>query len=146
MNLQLKSQNLVVPIFILALMFSLTVSNSKAAAINKPLTDTIHERIFMQVETQPMFPGGFQALGKFLSDNIHYPAVDKANKTEGRVICTFVIEKDGTISNIRAVRTPTQAMGEEAVRVLSLSPVWKPGYQGGKTVRVAYTIPISFKL
>lgn len=146
MNLKLKNQNLLAPLFVLALVFLLTLSTRKAAAINKSLTDTTRGPILNKVERYPEFPGGLEAFGKFLGDNIHYPAVDKANKTEGRVIVTFVVETNGALSNIRVVRTPTQAMGEEAVRVLSLSPAWKPGFQDGKFVRVAYTVPISFKL
>jgi TonB family protein len=145
MNQQFKIQNLAAALSILTLIFSINISNSKAAG-NKPLTDTTRGPVLNKVERYPEFPGGLQAFGEFLGKNIYYPAVDKANKTEGRVIVTFVVETNGALSNIHVMRTPTQAMGDEAVRVLSLSPAWKPGFQDGKYVRVAYTVPISFKL
>jgi TonB family protein len=146
MNLKVTLKKASAPLlFLMAALFVTTIYSSKAA-IRQSVTDTTKEGIFSRVDVQPQFPGGFEALGKFLGDNIHYPAADKASKIEGRVICTFVIEKDGTISNIRALRAPTQAMAEEAVRVLGLSPAWKPGYQNGKAVRVVYTIPIAFKI
>ncbi|MES2426301.1 MAG: TonB family protein [Bacteroidota bacterium] len=115
----------------------------------KVVTDTVPKKdnkVFSQVETQPQFLGGLQAFGKFLADNIHYPAADRASKTEGRVIASFIVEADGTLSDIKALRSPTQAMGAEAVRVLTKSPRWKPGYQFGHAVRVSYTVPISFTL
>ncbi|MCC8426891.1 energy transducer TonB [Mucilaginibacter sp. UR6-11] len=146
MNLSIK-QKPVAPLFILMLLFCFAaINNGQAANINKPFTDTTRDAVFSRVEMQPQFPGGLQAFGAFLGQNIHYPADDARNKIEGRVICTFVVEKDGTLSNIKVIRTPTEAMGKEAVRVLSLSPAWKPGYQGGKLVRVSYTVPISFSL
>ena len=118
-------------------------------ATKETVTDTVPKKdnkIFTQVEMQPVFPGGLQAFGKFLADNIHYPAEDRASKTEGRAIVTFVVEADGTLSDIRAIRSPTPAMGAEAVRVLTRSPRWKPGYQNGHVVRVSYTVPINFTL
>ncbi len=145
MNLKFKMKNLAAPLFVLTLMLSINVSNAKTT-VNKTLTDTTRDPVLNKVERLPEFPGGIDAFGKFLGDNIRYPTVDKANRTEGRVIVTFVVERNGALTNIKVVRTPTQAMGEEAVRVLSLSPAWKPGYQKGKVVRVSYTIPISFKL
>ncbi|MCC8426890.1 TonB family protein [Mucilaginibacter sp. UR6-11] len=104
------------------------------------------DKIFFKVEKQPMFPGGFPAFGSFLANNVHYPAEDKANKVSGMSIVTFVIEQDGTLTNIKVVRSPTEAMGKEAKRVLLLSPKWTPGYQDGKAVRVSYTVPIRFTL
>lgn len=146
MNLQLKNKNLAAPLFVLALIFSINVSNSKAAAINKSLIDTTRGPVLNKVERQPEFPGGLQAFGVFLGNNIKYPADDAKNKVSGRVICKFVVERDGSLTNIEVVRSPTEAMGKEAVRVLSLSPKWKPGYQGGKLVRVSYVVPIAFSL
>lgn len=141
MNLTTK-QKLAMPFFLLLLLF--VVTTSKAATINRPLADTT--RVFSQVETQPQYQGGLQAFGAFLGQNIHYPAEDAKNKIQGRVYCTFVIEKDGTVSNVKAIRSPTEAMAAEAVRVLSIMPPWKPGLNGGKPVRVAYTVPVNFSL
>jgi TonB family protein len=108
--------------------------------------DTRKDVVFSQVEKQPGFPGGYQAFGQYLANNIKYPTVDKQNKTEGRVIVTFVVETDGTLSDIRAVRSPSETLSAEAIRVLLRSPKWIPGVQNDRQVRVAYTIPIAFKL
>lgn len=132
-------------LFLMAVLFVTTIHSSKAA-IRRSVTDTIKERIFARVEMQPQFPGGLQAFGVFLGNNIKYPADDAKNKIQGRVICKFVVERDGRLTNIEVLRTPTEAMGNEAVRVLALSPKWTPGQQGGRLVRVAYTVPISFNL
>ena len=103
-------------------------------------------KIFSQVEKQPEFPGGLDAFGKYLGSNIKFPAVDRENGTSGRVICTFVVERDGSLTDIKAVRGPSQSMMDEAIRVLKKSPKWKPGIQNNRPVRVSYTVPISFTL
>ncbi|MES2378566.1 MAG: TonB family protein [Bacteroidota bacterium] len=140
-------------------------NNSEIPAENKPAEDgnkyiTIAENIdheikadtlpkgpiFSQVEKQPGFPGGLQAFGQYLANNIKYPTVDKENKTEGRVIVTFVVETDGTLSELKAVRSPSETLSAEAIRVLLRSPKWNPGIQKGRQVRVSYTVPIAFKL
>lgn len=102
--------------------------------------------IFSQVEKQPQFPGGLQQFGQYLANNIKYPATDKESKTEGRVIAQFVVEEDGTLSDIKAVRGPSETLKAEAVRVLLKSPKWKPGVQNNQLVRVSYTVPIQFSL
>ena len=95
----------------------------------------------------PEFPGGTEALIKFLQDNVTYPQIAKENNIEGRVLCQFVVEKDGTITDIQVVRSGGDAsLDKEAVRVLRLMPKWKPGKQQGKPVRVKYTVPVNFKL
>ncbi|MES2378567.1 MAG: energy transducer TonB [Bacteroidota bacterium] len=146
MNLKVALKKAVAPLlFLMPALFVTTIHSSKAA-ISRPVTDTIKEGIFARVDVQPQFPGGLQAFGVFLGNNIKYPADDAKNKIPGRVICKFVVEKDGHLSNIEVVRATTEAMGNEAVRVLSLSPKWTPGQQGGRLVRVYYTVPISFSL
>ena len=103
--------------------------------------------VFIVVEHMPEFPGGTEALIKFLQDNITYPQIAKENNIEGRVLCQFVVEKDGTITDIQVVRSGGDAsLDKEAVRVLRLMPKWKPGKQQGKPVRVKYTVPVNFKL
>jgi TonB family protein len=102
--------------------------------------------IFSQVEKQPQFPGGISGFGHYLADNIKYPAADKASKTEGRVIASFVVEKNGTLSDVKAMRGPSESMKAEAVRVLLKSPKWIPGVQNGHAVRVVYTVPIQFTI
>jgi TonB family protein len=143
MNLKVTLKKASAPLFLMVALFVTTIHSSKAA-ISRSVTDTIKERIFAHVERQPQFPGGLQAFGVFLGNNIKYPADDAKNKVQGRVICKFVVERDGSVSNIEVLSTTTEAMGKEAVRVLSLSPKWTPGYQDGRLVRVYYTVPINF--
>lgn len=104
------------------------------------------EEVFLQVETDPEFPGGVEAMMKFLADNIVYPQEAKDNKIEGRVIVTFVVEKDGSISSIRVLRDIGGGCGAEVVRVVKLMPKWKPGMQNGKPVRVQYNLPVQFTM
>jgi TonB family protein len=144
MNLKVTLKKASAPLlFLMAALFVTTIHSSKAA-IRPSVTDTIKEGIFSRVDVQPQFPGGLQAFGVFLGNNIKYPADDAKNKVQGKVICKFVVEKDGHLSNIEVVRATTEAMGKEAVRVLSSSPKWTPGQQNGRLVRVYYMVPINF--
>lgn len=102
--------------------------------------------VYTSVERVPEFPGGLEAFGKFLSTNIKYPAAAREQKIQGRVIITFVVERDGSLSNQRVVRGITGDLDNEALRVMKLSPQWKPGMQGDRTVRVQYSVPINFAL
>lgn len=101
---------------------------------------------FASVDVLPAFPGGSEGFGKFLAETIKYPTEAKANKITGKVIATFVVEKDGTLSGIKVLRGLGYGTEAEAVRVLNASPRWTPGMQKGKPVRVQFTIPISFEL
>lgn len=105
--------------------------------------DTTHNEVFTAVEVEPTFPGNF---GAFLGKNIHYPKADKDNNVQGKVFLQFVVEKDGSLSDIKVLRSPSKTLAEESIRVLSLSPKWHPGLQNGKPVRVMYTVPISYTL
>jgi len=120
-------------------------ADSPAEASAGDVAQNINQ-VFTAVEWQPTFPGGEQAFQRFLASNIKYPAKARANKTEGRVIATFVIEKDGSLTGIKIIRGIGDGADEEAARVLSLSPKWKPGVQNGKPVRVQYSVPINFWL
>jgi TonB family protein len=102
--------------------------------------------IFSAVEQVPEFTGGLTAFGNFLAKNIKYPAEARKNGVQGKVFISFVVEKDGSLSNIRVVRGVDNAIDREALRVLELSPKWTPGVQNGKPVRVSYSVPISFTL
>ena len=105
----------------------------------------MEEEVFVIVETMPEFPGGLQAMMKFIAENVQYPA--NAMEKGGRVVCQFVVEKDGHIGDIQVVRTSGDAsLDKEAVRVIGTMPKWKPGIQFGKPVRVTFTLPINFKL
>ena len=94
----------------------------------------------------PEFPGGQSALMKYLSENIRYPVIAQENGIEGRVICSFVVERDGSITDVQVVRGVDPSLDKEAVRVIQSMPKWKPGKQRGKPVRVRFTLPIVFRL
>ncbi len=112
----------------------------------KTLTIPDKNKVFTEVDAQPEFPGGVKKFYNFLAKNIHYPTIDRQKKVEGRVIVQFVVEKNGSLSTIKARRSPSETMAKEALRVMAASPKWKPGMQNGKPVRVMYTVPISFTL
>ena len=80
----------------------------------------------------------------FLATNISYPAVDRANKVNGKVFLTFIVEPDGSLSNLKAVLGPSETLKAEALRVLAKSAKWTPGQMGGKAVRTNFTVPINF--
>lgn len=98
------------------------------------------------VEVDPEFPGGMDALMKFLEDNIQYPPLALENGIEGRVYVTFVVEEDGSVTNPRLLRDIGGGCGQEAVRVVKMMPKWKPGEQMGKPVRIQYNLPVRFVL
>ncbi len=112
----------------------------------KQVTEEDPNKIFTSVEQNPEFQGGEAAFARYLSKNIHYPAVAKENNVQGKVFLQFVVERDGSITDIKVVRGIGSGCDEEATRVLKNSPHWKPGIQNGRAVRVYYTIPISFTL
>ena len=102
--------------------------------------------VFEVVEQMPSFPGGEKALMEFLSKNTKYPSVAEENGIQGRVVCTFVVETNGSITDVKVVRAVDPALDREAVRVIKSMPKWIPGKQNGKAVRVKYTVPVNFKL
>ena len=104
------------------------------------------ERTFDVVEQMPQYPGGPTELFQFLSKTVKYPEAAEKAGTQGRVIATFIVEKDGSISDARVVKSVSKELDEEALRVINAMPKWTPGMQSGKNVRVKYTIPISFRL
>ena len=115
-------------------------------ALNKEGSERNNGQVFDVVETMPQFPGGAPALFEFLSKNIKYPAeAEKADK-QGRVIVTFVVGKDGSISDARVVKSVDPLLDAEALRVINAMPNWIPGTQSGRTVNVKYTVPITFRL
>ena len=98
------------------------------------------------LEVMPEPVGGAAAWGKFLQKNLRFPAVAQEQGVSGRVIMSFIIEKDGSLSNIKVERGAGYGFDEEALRVLKLAKAWKPGIQNGQPVRVRYNIPINFQL
>jgi TonB family protein len=101
-------------------------------------------RIFNAVEVSPSFPGGTQGFSRFLSENIRYPKLARENNVTGRVFIQFVVERDGSLTDMKVLRDPGSGLGDEALRVLNLCPKWTPGLQNGQAVRVQYTVPINF--
>ena len=108
--------------------------------------ETHDSEAFDVVEIMPEFPGGIDAFMKFLSENIHYPEAASKAGIQGRVLVNFIVEKDGTISNIHVVQKVNDYLDAEAIRVVGAMPKWTPGMQSGKAVRVKYAVPISFRL
>lgn len=103
--------------------------------------------VYKIVEQMPEFPGGEKALRAFLTENVKYPSIAKENGIYGRVICQFIVEKDGSISNVRAAKSSGErSLDNEAIRVIKSMPKWKPGKQRNEPVRTRFTLPISFKL
>ena len=102
--------------------------------------------VYEVVEEQPLYPGGTAAMIKFLSDNINYPAEAQEKGIQGRIITNFVVEKDGSLNEVKVVRGVDPLLDTEAVRVIQSMPNWKPGTQKGQTVRVRFTLPVVFKL
>jgi TonB family protein len=95
---------------------------------------------------EPGFPGGEAELNAFLTKNIKYPEAAKLEKVEGQVVITFVIETDGSLSSFMVIKSPSQALSDELIRVLKLSPKWNPGMANGEAKRLRYTLPFKFKL
>ena len=114
-----------------------TKTTKKADASNK---------VYEVVEQMPTFPGGDAALMKYLAENIKYPVSAQKAKEQGRVVVQFIVEKDGTVTGVKTVRSVTPALDAEAVRVIKAMPKWTPGKQGGQPVRVNYNVPVSFRL
>ena len=103
-------------------------------------------KVFDVVEEMPSFPGGQGALMQYLASNIKYPVVAQENGVQGRVIVSFVVERDGSISDVKVARSVDPSLDREAQRVVKSMPKWKPGKQNGSAVRVKYTVPVVFRL
>ncbi len=108
--------------------------------------DVEDNTIFISVEEKPEFPGGDRALLNFLNLNVKYPTVAQENGIKGTVTVSFVVNKDGSVTDARILRSVDQSLDKEALRVVNCLPKWKPGKQGGKPVRVSFSVPINFKL
>lgn len=103
-------------------------------------------QIYEVVEVDPVFPGGAEAMMKFLNENIQYPEIAKELGEQGRVYVGFVIEKDGSLSNIQVLRGVSGSLDREAKRVMGAMPNWSPGKNGGEAVRCRMRLPINFRL
>lgn len=149
-------QKLAKYVAILPLIALLITANSIYAANTEPQKTTENpqdkkkksssDEVFVVVQKQPEFQGGISAMMKFLSDNIRYPLEAQKNNRQGRVMVNFIVEKDGSISDTKIVKSVDSELDAEAIRVVGLMPAWKPGEQRGEQVRVRYTLPIVFRL
>jgi len=124
---------------------------NKVVVVSAPVTSAPIEEeednvVFQVVEKMPSFPGGDSQLFKFLNDNVKYPVIAQENGVQGRVICQFVVNRDGSIVDVEVVRSVDASLDKEAIRVIKSMPKWSPGQQRGKPVRVKYTLPVNFKL
>ena len=121
--------------------FSQTEAQTEPPA---PEKRTGKPELFQTVEKQPEFPGGSDAMFKFIAQNINYPPLARNNGISGSVIASFVVEKDGSISGIEVLRDIGGGCGDEVKRVISMMPKWKPGEYQGQIVKVRYTLPVRF--
>ena len=108
--------------------------------------EVVEQEIFQIVEEMPDFPGGVAKLSEYLQKNIKYPQMARESGIQGRVFVNFVVEPDGSVSNVKVLRSLGGGCDEEAMRVVKSMPKWKPGKQRGKAVRVSYILPVNFKL
>lgn len=117
----------------------------RSKPLNKP-QPVNSTRVYDVVEQMPSFPGGISGLRTYLNQNIRYPAEAQENCVQGRVVVSFVVEKDGHISDVTVLRSVDPSLDKEAIRVVRNMPRWTPGKQGGEPVRVRYNVPVSFRL
>lgn len=132
-------------LFLAATAFAVSMAGQEIGADSIAINPA--EPIFAVVDHMPSFPGGRSAMEQFIAQNIIYPQIAKENGISGRVLITFVIEKDGRINNIEVKRSAGDpSLDKEAMRVIRMMPKWEPGSQNGKLVRVGYTVPVQFNL
>jgi periplasmic protein TonB len=127
----------------IALVFVLSVKAQTADTLKGLRADTL---VFTVVEKGPEFPGGVDGFLRFIAKNVRYPADAREINKQGKELIQFIVEKDGSVSNVKVLRPLLPSMDKEAIRVVSSSPKWKPGMQHGQVVRVAYVVPISFTI
>lgn len=132
-----KNVSLKVALMMFVLLFSFTTSTAQTKKNNM---------VFDVVEVMPQYPGGQIAMLKYIMENIKYPEQAMKKGIQGRVAVSFIVEKDGSISNVRPVHPVHPLLDKEAVRVVKSMPKWSPGKQHGKPVRVQLIVPIMFKL
>ena len=124
----------------MAVFFLSTVSAQKTVVSQK------NQKVYDVVEQMPEFPGGMPALIAFLQNNVKYPADAEKQKVEGKVMVSFVVETDGSISDVKVMKKVFPSLDAEAIRVVKAMPHWTPGKQKGKVVRVHFSLPIAYRL
>ncbi len=132
-----KNVSLKVALMMLVLLFSFTTSTAQTKK---------NDMVFDVVEVMPQYPGGQIAMLKYIMENIKYPEQAMKEGIQGRVTVRFIVEKDGSISNVKPVLSVHPLLDKEAVRVVKSMPKWSPGKQKGKPVRVQFNVPVMFKL
>ena len=132
-----KNVSLKVTLMMLVLFFSFTTSTAQTKK---------NDMVFDVVEVMPQFPGGQIAMLQYLMKNIKYPEQAVKEGIQGRVTVRFIVEKDGSISDVKPVLSVHPLLNKEAVRVVKSMPKWTPGKQNGKPVRVRFNLPVMFKL
>lgn len=135
------------------LLFCISVGFTAHASNDDDITEVEVESEFPEVtyelanvQIKPEFPGGESAMYVFLGTNLHYPAEAQKQGIQGMVIVSFTIDKDGSITEAKAVRSPHESLSKEAVRMILSMPKWTPGMNNGQPVRVNFTLPVRFKL
>ena|SRR3569832_251645 len=132
------------PILVIILLFCIcSLAKAQQKSVELPLDSN---RVYKVLTREPEFPGGAKKLDRFLAKTIRYPASALKNHIQGEVLLSFIVEKDGSLSDIRVVNSVSKDIDAEAVRVMNLSPKWIPGMQNGVVVRVLYNQPVSFIL
>ena len=116
------------------------------ANAQKTVVSQTNQRVYDEVEQMPEYPGGMQAMIEFLQTNIKYPEDAVKQKVEGRVMVQFVVETDGSISDVHVAKQVFPSLDAEAIRVVQVMPKWVPGRAKGKVVRVKYNLPIVFRM
>jgi protein TonB len=135
-------------VMLASLMLLLSANVSAASIVNEEDSSSCpkQQKVYLAVEDMPDYPGGTQALMKFLNNNVRYPADAQKKKIQGRVVVCFILTKTGNIEDVKIAKSVYPSLDAEAIRVVKLMPKWKPGKQNGKTVNVKYTLPIAFRL
>ena len=116
------------------------------ASAQKTVASQSNQNVYDQVEQMPEFPGGMPAMIEFLQTNLKYPEDAKKQNVGGRVMVMFVVETDGSLSNVRVAKKVFPSLDAEAVRAVKSMPKWKPGKEKGKPVRVNFTLPVVFSI
>lgn len=153
-SIALLKYALCLPLFMLMLGISTAMAQTETPkqpqqteiVIDPPKTSANTAPVYKEVDKAAEFPGGVQKFYEFLSHNIQYPSKARQNNVQGRVILTFVVEEDGSLTGFKVLRDIGDGAGEETVRVMSLSPKWVPATVKGHTVREQYVVPIAFTL
>ena len=131
-------------------MFCTLVMFAQSDGINTTSNDTVvvdDDYIFVEYETWPEFPGGERAMFQYIQENLKYPKQALKKQIQGRSICQFIVEKDGSISHIQVVRSSgNKSLDRAAIRVIKTMPKWTPGRLQGKIVRTTYALPVNFRI